>query len=99
MKRFYYKIEKQTRRYYGGLNVRAAVYTVCKGRIEYIGSCEWCTSSFPGESSAVFQYLMDVGRIPRKWESSSVCEWRGAGYFEGPVCDHYSIEQLGGGES
>jgi len=94
MKVFYYKKDKQTRRYYGGLNVKASIYTAKKGEIIKVGTCNWCTSSFPGEESAVFQALMSLGQIPKKYEKSSVCEWRGAGYFAGEVCNHYQIKEL-----
>ena len=94
MKNFYYKKDKQTRRYYGGLNVTASIYKVKNGLIVKVGTCKWCTASYRGEVSEVFQALMALGEIPKKWEKSSVCEWRGAGYFAGEVCNHYTIQEL-----
>lgn len=94
MKIFYYKKEKQTRRTYGGMNVTASIYTAKKGEIAKVGVCHWCTSAYMGEESEVFQALMELGYIPKKYEKSSVCEWRGAGYFAGEVCNHYNIKEL-----
>lgn len=44
--------------------------------------------------SRIFNRLIELGFIPRKWYQSSVCEWSGPGYFAGPVTEHYSIKEL-----
>lgn len=94
MKIFYYKKDKETRRRYGGLLVKTSIYTAKKGEIVKCGTCEWCTAAYRGEESEVFQDLMALGYIPKKYEKSSVCEWRGPGYFAGEVCNHYQIKEL-----
>ena len=94
MKYFYYKKDKQTRRTYGGLNVKASIYTVKKGLIVKVGTCSWSTASYPGETSAVFQALLTLKQIQKKWEKSSISPWSSGGYFSGEVCNHYSIQEL-----
>lgn len=94
MKKFYYLKVKQNRRMYGGLNVKALLFRIHKGKLEKIGSCDWCTSAYRGETSEVFQALMALGYIPKKYEKSSVCEWRGAGYFDGVVREKYEINEI-----
>ena len=94
MKNFYYKKTEIKRATYGGLKVKASVYTAKGGKIFKVCDCSWHTSSFPGEESAVFQALMECGQISKKWNESSCCEWRGCGYFAGDVCKHFSILEL-----
>lgn len=93
-KQFYYLKVKQNRRYYGGLNVKSLLFRIHKGKLEKIGACNWCTASYRGEESEVFQALMNLGYIPKKYEKSSVCEWRGAGYFDGVVREKYEINEI-----
>ena len=94
MKVFYYKIDKANRRVYGGLNVRASIYEVKRGEVLPVGSCRWCTASFRGEESEVFNALVEMKRIPKKWLESSRCSWRGGGYYAGEVCEKYAIKEL-----
>ena len=95
MKRFYYIItETKINRVYGGAKQKANIYTINTGKIVYCCSAEWSTSAFRGAKHEVFQSLMSNGFIPKKYEKSSVCEWRGAGYFEGEVCKKYEINEL-----
>jgi hypothetical protein len=95
MKRFYYIItESKPQRTYGGAKKTAQIYTIKKGVLEYCGAAKWHTSSYMGEKSEVFQKLMALGYIPKKYEKSSVCAWRGAGYFDGIVREKYSIEEM-----
>lgn len=94
MKRFYYTIVKSTRRYYGGCNETANIYTIKKGELVFCCSTKWCTASYCGEQSEVYQALIEKGFIPKKWYKSSQNKWRGAGYFAGEVCNHYSIKEI-----
>ena len=95
MKRFYYIItETKPQRTYGGAKQKAQIYTIKSGRLGWCCSADWHTSAMRGEKSEVFQSLMANGFIPKKYENSSVCEWRGAGFFDGPVCEKYSIEEM-----
>ena len=91
---FYYKKDKETRRYYGGKNVQVSIYQAKRGEIVKIGSCSWCTSSYRGETSEVFNALMQLGAIPKKYYKSSVSDWSSGGYFFGVVCDKYDIREL-----
>lgn len=93
-KQFYFLKVKQNRRYYGGLNVKALLFRIHKGKLEKIGSCKWCTASYRGEESEVFQALMALGYIPKKYKSSSICGWRAGGYFAGDVCEKYEINEI-----
>lgn len=95
MKRFYYIItETKPTRTYGGAKQKAQIYTLKRGQIVYCCAANWHTSAMRGAKHEVFQSLMANGFIPKKYEKSSVCEWRGAGYFAGEVEKHYSIEEL-----
>jgi len=94
MKRYYFKKDSERRRVYGGLNIKASIYEVKRGAIEKVGTCSWSTVSYRGEKSEVFNALVALGKIPKKWLKSSVCAWRSAGYFSGDVENHYSIEEL-----
>lgn len=94
MKKFYFLKVKQNRRTYGGLNVKSLLFRIHKGKLEKIGSCSWCTASYRGETSEVFQALMALGYIPKKYEKSSVCGWRAGGYFAGDVCEKYEITEI-----
>lgn len=95
MKKFYYIItESKPRHMYGGMNQKAQIYTIKKGVLEHCGLAEWCTAAYRGAKHEVFQSLMANGFIPKKYEKSSVCEWRGPGYFDGDVCKKYSIEEM-----
>lgn len=95
MKRFYYIItETKPTKLYGGRYKYANIYTVKAGKIIYCCKAHWHTSSYRGEKSEVFQALMANGYIPKKYETSSKCDWRGAGYFAGIVADRYEINEL-----
>lgn len=94
MKRFYYIITESKSCVYGGRKEKAQIYTIKKGVLVRCGAATWHTSSTCGEKSEVFQKLMELGYIPKKYEKSSVCAWRGAGYFAGSVCEKYSIEKM-----
>lgn len=95
MKRFYFIItETKPQKTFGGAKQKAQIYTVKSGQIVYCCAAEWHTSSCRGPKNEVFQSLMANGFIPKKYEKSSVCEWRGAGYFAGPVCEKYEINEL-----
>ncbi len=95
MKRFYFVItETKPTRTYGGARQKAQIYTIKKGRLVYCCGADWHTSAMRGPVHEVFQSLMANKFIPKKYEKSSVCAWRGAGYFAGPVCEKYSIEEM-----
>ena len=94
MKKFYYIITESNRRYYGGLNQKAKIYTIKKGSLVFCCVADWCTASYRGEKSEVFQELMKQGFIPKKYQKSSVAPWRSGGYFDGVVCEKYSIESM-----
>lgn len=95
MKKFYFIItESKSGGIYGGRKEKAQIYTIKKGVLMWCGAATWHTSSTCGAKSEVFQKLMELGYIPKKYEKSSVCAWRGAGYFAGPVCEKYSIEEM-----
>lgn len=95
MRKFYFNIYKSTpRRYYGGCNEKARIYGIKNGELVFCCQAEWCTSSCRGAQSEVYQALIENGFIPKKWYKSSVCEWRGAGYFAGDVCKVYSIKEI-----
>lgn len=94
MKTFYYKKDSQRRRTYGGLNVKVSIYGVKNREIVKIGSCEWCTSSYKGETSEIFNALVELKQIPKKWLKSSKNEWCSEGYFMGEVKKHYKIKEL-----
>jgi len=94
MKTFYYKKDSQRRRTYGGLNVKVSLYGVKNREIIKLGSCEWCTASYRGDESEVFNALVRLGQIPKKWLKSSESPWSSGGYFIGDVEKHYKIKEL-----
>lgn len=96
MRRFYYLISKSTRRTYGGLNQTALIYKWNRRThsLEQVATARWCTASYMGEKSEVFQALVKAKQIPRKYLKSSECEWRSGGYFAGEVCNRYQINPV-----
>ena len=72
-------------------NIEVTVYRIKDNTPHYIGHFSYSTGATRGAQHEVFNYLMDNGYIPKKYYNSSVCAWRGAGYFVGEVEKNYSI--------
>ena len=79
---------------YGGVKQKAKVYTIKKGSLVFCCVASWHTASYMGERHEVFQELMKQGFIPKKYQKSSIAPWRSGGYFDGVVCEKYSIESM-----
>lgn len=92
MKKFYYTVVNHPNRRRN--NRTGSIYYMRGRSLEYIGDYDETTASTKGTKATVFNRLIELGFIPRKWYRSSVCEWRGPGYFDGPVTEHYSITEL-----
>lgn len=86
--------DSKVNRVYGGCLQRAKIYRIKKNKLVYIGKAEWQTASYRGAISEVFLKLISLGEIPKKYYHSSVCEWRGPGYFAGEVTEKYNIEEI-----
>lgn len=97
MKRFYYKISKETiSRMYGGANVTADVYKHTRNGMKHIGSLEWCTRSYKGEESEVFTFLIDKKELPKKAYNWSESKSSSGGYYNWTFKEDHnvSIERL-----
>lgn len=95
MKHYLFTIyDSKVNRLYGGSKQKAKIYRVKNNQPQYIGVAEWNTASYRGAMSEVFNQLIRLGEIPKKYYNSSVCEWRGAGYFAGDVTGKYSITEI-----
>lgn len=75
-------------------NREVTVYQIKKNKPIYIGFFSYSTGSTRGSQHEVFNYLMNNGYIPKKYYNSSVCSWRGAGYFFGKVTEYYNIFEI-----
>lgn len=91
MTTFIFSITEQPRKHN---NVYATIYRLKHNNPEYIGRFEFSTASMRGYKHEVFNYLMDNGYIPKKYYTSSRCEWRGDGYFFGEVEKFYNIYEI-----
>jgi hypothetical protein len=92
MKTFIYKelkFHNRTRN-----NRELTIYKIEKNTPRYIGTVEFCSGCTRGAIHEAFNYLMNNGYIPKKYYTSSVCSWRGAGYFYGDVTRLYNIIEV-----
>lgn len=95
MKTFIFTITKRTvNRLYGGCKEVAKIYRIKNNKPVYVGATSWNTASYRGAVSEVFNKLIELGEIPKKYYNSSVCEWRSSGYFAGDVTNKYSISEV-----
>ena len=79
---------------YGGSKQGARIYRLKNNKPIIVGIAQWNTASYRGAVSEVFGRLIELGEIPQKYYNSSVCEWRGRGYFAGEVTEKYSITEV-----
>jgi hypothetical protein len=75
-------------------NREAIIYKIKNNRPEFVGCVEFSTASTRGAQHECFNYLMNAGYIPKKYYKSSLCAWRGEGYFFGEVTKHYNIIKI-----
>lgn len=95
MKHYIFNIyDSKVNKIYGGCLQRAKIYRLKRNIPYLIGTVEWQTASYRGAVSEVFNKLMELGEIPKKFYSSSISEWRGRGYFAGKVTKNYSISEV-----
>lgn len=95
MKNYIFNIyDSKVNRIYGGYLQHAKIYRLKKNVPYLIGTVEWQTASYRGAVSEVFNKLMELGEIPKKFYNSSISEWRGRGYFAGEVTEKYDIREL-----
>jgi hypothetical protein len=95
MKTFIFTVEKKSiNRLYGGCKEIARIYRIKNNKPVYVGQTSWNTASYRGAKSEVFNKLIDIGQIPKKYYHGSVCEWRGAGYYAGEVTEKYNIWEV-----
>lgn len=93
-KHFYFLITSSKPATYGGRKQTAQIYTVKRGQIVHCGATTWKTATFMGAKSEIFNFLMNRGYIPKKYAKSSESPYCAGGYFQGAVCDKYSIEEM-----
>lgn len=79
---------------YGCSTMRCTIYKIVKNIPEYIGFVDYNTASTRGAISEVFNKLMDLKYIPKKYYNSSKTDWSSGGYYFGEVCEKYSIREL-----
>ncbi len=79
---------------YGYNIIEEKIYRIKNNKLHFIGTTEYNTASCRGAVHECFQKLMEIGEIPKKYEKSSICEWRGSGYFYGEVTEKYSIQEI-----
>jgi len=65
-KRYYYKIDKKTKRQNGGFNVNASVYAIRNGEVKKLGTTKWNTASSKGEYSEVYDFLKSKKLVTAK---------------------------------
>lgn len=95
MKTFIFTVEKKSiNRLYGGRKEIARIYRIKNNKPVYVGQTSWNAASYRGAVSEVFNKLIDIGQIPKKYYNSSVCEWRSAGYYAGEVTKKYDIWEV-----
>jgi hypothetical protein len=75
-------------------NREVTIYRIQNNLPNYIGTVEFSTGSTRGAQHEAFNYLMDNGYIPKKYYTSSECDWMGAGYFFGEVQNYYRIIEI-----
>lgn len=75
-------------------NREAKIYRLKHNKPILIGYHEYSTASTRGGVHEVFNYLMENGYIPKKYYTSSRCDWCGDGYFFGEVEKHYNIIEI-----
>lgn len=92
MKTFIYKETKHHNRTKN--NRECTIYKIKNNRPQYVGTVEYSTASTKGAEAEVFQYLMENGYIPKKYYTSSKCDFMGAGYFFGEVTELYNIIEV-----
>jgi len=92
MKRFYFTDRRDERSRKGDRILR--IYKLKNGTFQQIAHTVYRPGMTKGAESEVFAALMKCNEIPRKWENSSLCAWRGPGYFDGEVRKYYSIQEI-----
>ena len=71
MKQFIFTIaESKWSRASGSSKVTANIYQIKKNKPEQVGSVEWNTGSFKGETSAVMNKLAELGKIPKTYKEN-----------------------------
>lgn len=75
-------------------NHKVNIYRVKNNQVSWVHEFYYSSAATPGAYAEVLQTLCRLGEIPKKWLKSSVSRWSGPGYYEGPVCDVYSIKEL-----
>ena len=78
----------------GGSIMRCSIYKITKNIPEYVGFIDYSTASTCGAISEVFNKLMDLKYIPKKYYNSSKSDWCSGGYYFGEVCEKYKIIEL-----
>ena len=91
MKNFAFTIDRVGRRG----DVYGTIYRIKNNVPVYVSEFEYRNGCTRGDIHEAFNKLMEIGEIPKKYYKSSVCAWRGAGYFDGDVTKHYNIFRLG----
>lgn len=91
VKRFVFTIDERKR----NGDVSGTIYRIENNYPEYVTEFKFRLGSCRGEISEAFNALMNCGEIPKEYFNSSICAWRGAGYFAGEVTKHYDIIRLG----
>lgn len=89
MKKYVFTIKERKNNLWKGI-----IYRISNNNLNYITDFSFSLGCCRGTVSEAFQALMECGEIPRKWENSSLCDWRGRGYFDGEVTKHYSITEI-----
>lgn len=95
MKHFYFtkEVVKHSKKY-GCSDILCRIYEPRKEVPYVIGIVKYNTASTPGATAEVFQKLIELGYIPKKYYNSSKTDWCGAGYFYGKVTEKYGIWEL-----
>ena len=64
-----------------GKGIEVRIYRVKNNIPRFLVTASYSPASTKGPESVVFNKLMDIGEIPKKLYNTSLCEWRGPGYY------------------
>lgn len=80
MKTYIFTVDKKQQRN-GYIKYIAKIYRVKNNVPTFVTECSYNGGSYSGHRSEVFNVLMQVGEIPKKYEKLSRSEWRGGGFY------------------
>ena len=88
---FYFKEIRNNPTRYGGRNVTVEVFQHTKDGMESVGEVGWNTASYKGDTSEIFSYLVERGKIPKKYLNASQTKNGGGGYYWWTFKEDYNI--------